>query len=270
MTKYQQSLQSLKPGKSYSPFPSVKQPLRFHPNSYAFGLLSITPLGDLVRRRPLLLLIPSISTLFTISMALAPNITTLKILSFFLGIFTVTPQILLPFAADLAPEHRRSTALSIVLSGLLLGIIVARALGGVIADISHSWRNVYWMGAGLQMIALVLLYSVLPDWPGKTDINTEINTGKPGIVVERKKKKKLTYLGILWTMAKLSVTEPLLVQCYLIIFSASMVFSTFWVTLTFLLSGSPYNFSTYVPLPIIKHLTKNEVLNVECKLVYLE
>lgn len=204
---------------------------------YATGLLLITPLGDLVRRRPLLLIVLILSTLLTMGVALSPNLLTFQILSFFLGVVTVTPQILIPFAGDLAPPERRASALSIVLSGLILGVIIARALGGIVADASGSWKNVYWIGMGLQAFALGLLWWILPDWPSKVELLEATQQTKSD-------KKPLTYFTILSSMAKLAVTEPTLIQGCIIGLVNQMVFSGFWVTLTFLLADAPYHYST--------------------------
>ncbi|KAG8996277.1 hypothetical protein FRB94_008426 [Tulasnella sp. JGI-2019a] len=214
---------------------------------YAIGILLISPLGDLVRRRPLILIMLTLSLLLTIGIALAPNVVAFKAISFLTGIATCTPQILIPYAVDLAPSHRRASVMSIVLSGLLLGVIVARAIGGVIADVSGSWRNVYWMAVGIQSCSLVLLWWVVPDRPSKVDsiatsIDPPTNTGVAHVNGESK-APKLTYLGILRTMLKFAVTEPILIQGYLMAFGTQIIFGSFWVTLTFLLTDS-YNFST--------------------------
>lgn len=144
-------------------------------------------------------------------------------LSFIVGAVSVTPQILIPLVADLAPENRRASAISIVLSGLLFGILIARVLAGIIAQFV-SWRVVYYFAIGVQGVVLLGSYFMLPDYPSKN--------------------KHMTYWGILWTMAKFSVTEPVLIQACLINLSSSASFSNFWVTLTFLLGGPPYNYST--------------------------
>jgi predicted MFS family arabinose efflux permease len=144
-------------------------------------------------------------------------------LSFLVGVFTVVPQILLPLSADLAPPHRRATVISIVLSGLLLGILGARVLAGIIAEFS-SWRVVYYFALGVQGVVLGSSWFMLPDYPRK-------NVG-------------IRYWEILWSMAKITVTEPALVQGCLINVANSACFSSFWVTLTFLLGGDPYNYST--------------------------
>jgi predicted MFS family arabinose efflux permease len=89
---------------------------------YATGLLFITPLGDLVRRRQLILVIVLCSASLSIGLAVTNNVKVFEILSFLVGVVTVTPQILVPLAADLAPPEKRATAIAIVLSGLMFGI----------------------------------------------------------------------------------------------------------------------------------------------------
>jgi len=173
----------------------------------------------------LILALVTLSGSLTIGLAVTHSLVAFEVLTFLVGIVTVTPQILMPFAADLAPPHKRASAISIVLSGLLFGVLLARVLAGVIANFV-TWRVVYYLSIGLQFGVLTLLYLVLPDWPAK-------NRGKG-----------VTYFGILGSMAKFAVTEPLLIQACFMQFAASACFSNFWVTLTFLLGGPPYNYST--------------------------
>lgn len=130
-------------------------------------------------------------------------------LSFFIGVFTVLPQVLIPLAADLAPPHRRAAAISVVFSGLLFGILLARVLAGVISDFS-SWRNVYYMAVGLQYLILGLLYFVLPDYPAKSP--------------------EMGYFGILKSMAWFAVSEPILIQASIVSCASSATFTSFWVT----------------------------------------
>ena len=86
------------------------------------------------------------------------------------------------------------------------------------------------MSIGVQAAILFVLYLVLPDWPAKN--------------------MNMSYWKILWTMGKYAVTEPVLIQASIMQFLASACFNNFWVTLTFLLGGPPYNYSTLVrPFP---------------------
>ncbi|KAJ3824850.1 major facilitator superfamily domain-containing protein [Lentinula raphanica] len=194
---------------------------------YATGLLFISPLGDLVRRRQLLLILVFVSASLTIGLALTPNLPTFQVLSFLVGASSVTPQVLLPLTADLAPPTRRATAMSIVFSGLLFGILIARVLSGIIAQFA-DWHITYWMAIGIQWVLVFVLFWTVPDYPPK-------NTGELG------------YAQIMWTMAKFSVTEPVLIQGCLCNMGSAAAFSSFWVTLTFLLGGVPYNYSTQAP-----------------------
>ncbi|KAH7913356.1 major facilitator superfamily domain-containing protein [Hygrophoropsis aurantiaca] len=190
---------------------------------YCVGLLLISPLGDLVRRRQLILLLIFLTTCITIGLSLTKNLKVFEILSFFLGVFNVTPQILLPFAADLAPPEHRSAAVSVVQSGLMLGILLARVLSGIIGNFTN-WRVVYYMAIGVQCCMIGGAYSIIPDSPAKNH--------------------NLTYCDILRSLMKYAVTEPKLIQAALINIASMACWSSFWVTLTFLLAGPPYNYST--------------------------
>ncbi|KAH7913381.1 major facilitator superfamily domain-containing protein [Hygrophoropsis aurantiaca] len=192
---------------------------------YATGLLLISPLGDLVRRRQLVLTLVFMSTTLTIGLAITTNLQVFEAISFLIGAVTVTPQILMPLAADLAAPERRASALSVVLSGLMLGVLIARVLAGVIGNFT-SWRVVYYMAIGVQCFVLAGAYLLLPDYPAKN--------------------RDLSYWQILYSMAKYAVTEPLVVQTALMNIASSACFTAFWVTLTFLLGGSPYYYSTLV------------------------
>ncbi|KAJ3875326.1 MFS superfamily [Lentinula edodes] len=194
---------------------------------YAAGLLLISPLGDLVRRRQLILLIVLLSTTLSIPLAVTSSLTVFLTFSFLVGFVSVTPQVLLPLAADLAPAHKRASALSVVFAGLLFGVLIARVFAGIIAQFT-SWRVVYYLAIGLQTVVLIGSWALLPDFPAKNQ-----GTG-------------MTYQRILWTMGKYAVTEPVLIQACLVNMGSSASFSAFWVTLTFLLGGDPYNYSTLV------------------------
>ncbi|KAJ7205289.1 major facilitator superfamily domain-containing protein [Mycena pura] len=190
---------------------------------YATGILFITPLGDLIRRRGMILFLALVSTTLTIGLAVTSSLVVFELLSFFVGVVSVTPQIMIPLAADLAPPERRASALSVVMSGLLLGVLTARVIAGVIAQFV-TWRVVYYFAIGVQCLVLVAGYFVIPDYPAKNP--------------------ELSYWAILRTMAVFAYTEPILVQACLVNLASSACFTNFWVTLTFLLGGPPYHYST--------------------------
>ncbi|KAI8623152.1 MFS general substrate transporter [Xylariaceae sp. FL1651] len=188
---------------------------------YAVGLLFLCPLGDMVPRRPFILFLILLTATMWIGLCLTSSFEAFVALSFLCGVGTVTPQLMLPLVGDLAPAHRRAASLSIVVSGLALGLLVARVLSGVVANYT-AWRNIYWLALGAQYLTFILLFFTLPDYPAKN--------------------KGLNYFKALWKMIVMVVEEPLLTQACLLGFLLSAAFTNFWTTLTFLLASPPYNY----------------------------
>lgn len=124
-----------------------------------------------------------------------------------------------------------------------MGVLLARVLAGIIAQFS-SYKNVYWMGVGgVHSICPVLKFSVLTpfDTSGQYLFMLAIYLVCPDTPP---KNMHLNYFTILVSMARFAVTEPILIQACLISVASAAIFSSFWVTMTFLLSGAPYNFNT--------------------------
>jgi predicted MFS family arabinose efflux permease len=192
---------------------------------YAVGILLICPLGDLLHRRQLILLLVLASALLTFGLTQALNLVLFESFTFLAGLTNVSSQILIPLITEIAPPSQRSFAYSIVLTGMLLGILLARIVAGIVGQFV-AWRMVYYTMFGLQCLVVVFLYFFLPDYPPKPE------------------NKGLTYGRIFWTMAKYAVTEPIVIQVIIITIGTSAAFSSFWVTMTFLLGGKPYYYST--------------------------
>lgn len=133
---------------------------------YAAGLLFLCPLGDLFPRRPFIIGLVAFTAALWIVLCLTTSFTVFAAVSFICGVTTVTPQLMLPLVGDLAPAHRRASSLAVVVSGLSLGVLVARILSGVMASYT-DWRNIYWFGLGVQWVVVVLLYVWMPDYPSK-------------------------------------------------------------------------------------------------------
>ena len=150
-------------------------------------------------------------------------------ISFITSVTTVTPQIMLPLVGDMAPPHRRATSLSIVVSGMLLGMLAARVLSGIVSQFI-GWRYIYWIAFALQYLILILLYLFMPDYPSTN----------PQQSVTR------TYPSLLWDIVKMVFKHPVLVQSCLVGFFTSSIFTSYWTTLTFLLAGPPYYYDSLI------------------------
>jgi len=147
-----------------------------------------------------------------LGLCLTKNFSVFVALSFLTAVSTVTPQLMLPLVGDLAPPAKRAQSLSIVVSGLLLGLLIARLLSGVVTNYT-SWRNIYWLSFGLQYLILVLLWIFMPDYPVTNH--------------------RLNYFKMLWSIVIMVFKHPLLVQACLIGLLNSSTFTSYWVSIFF-------------------------------------
>ena len=128
---------------------------------YALAMAFVLPLGDLLENRAL-----ASRTLFGTAVALVlaavlTNFAAFLAVAVLIGITSVVAQILIPFAAHLAPPAQRGRYVGQVMSGLLLGILLARTVSSLIAA-AFGWRTVYWLSAVLMLVLAAGLRFVLP------------------------------------------------------------------------------------------------------------
>ena len=188
---------------------------------YVAGMVLLVPLGDRVERRELVSVLLVISTAGLAVAGLAPAFWVLVAGSLATGVTSVVAQILLPFAADLSPERLRGRIVGQVVSGLLIGILLSRTAGSLLADVT-SWRVVYLVAAGLMALLAVALRLALPRHPPSTG---------------------LPYRQLLASTARLLRDHPPLRRRAL--YQATMfgTFSAFWTTIAFVLTSPPFGYS---------------------------
>ena len=100
---------------------------------YAFGLLLIVPLGDIFDRYHLIQFMMGLSIISLLVAFLAPNAAVFAVATTLIGITSVAPQIIIPYAGFLAPSLQRGKVLGTVLSGLLTGILLSRSFSGLLS-----------------------------------------------------------------------------------------------------------------------------------------
>src|SRR6201995_366441 len=188
---------------------------------YAAGLLLVVPAGDIVRRRPLLTGLLTVDTLALAASAMAPDLQLLGSLAVVIGVTSVVVQMLVPYAATLAPDAQRSRVIGTLMSGLLIGILLSRTFSGVIAAVA-GWRVVYAAAAGAMALTTIALRLALPDHP------RELAVG---------------YREQMRGVLAVARSEPVLRWRSIIGACGFAAFGCFWTTATFLLSGPQYNFS---------------------------
>jgi predicted MFS family arabinose efflux permease len=186
------------------------------------GMLFFVPLGDKYERRSLIsgmLLVEAIALAFAAS---AANVTWLCVACFAVGAMTATVHVIVPLAAHLAPARERGHVVGTVLSGLLAGVLLARAFSGIVGA-QYGWRTVYWFASGLMLLlAVTLRFALKPSEPELSMKWTELMRSVISLAREHA-----------------TLREAALLACLLF-----MSFSALWTTLVFLLRMPPYHYGT--------------------------
>ncbi len=187
---------------------------------YALGLALLVPLGDLLPRRRLVPAVLGITTVALLIGAAAPTIEILLLVSLLIGAGSVMAQVLVPMAASMADDEHRGQVVGSVMSGLLIGILLARTVSGLIASLA-SWRVVYLASAVLTGTIAIAMARVVP-----------YETERP----------RMRYPTLLRSTLKLLGSSRVLRRRALYGALGFATFSAFWTTVAFLLSGAPYHY----------------------------
>ena len=137
---------------------------------YAAGLLLFIPLGDAVERRRFILPLCGATAAALLGVASARSLAWLGAASLLTGLFTVAPHVALPLAARLARPEERGRVIGVVLSGLLTGILSARAVSGLLAQ-ALGWRAVHLVAAAATTGLAVALHRRLPRDPAAAPLH---------------------------------------------------------------------------------------------------
>jgi predicted MFS family arabinose efflux permease len=189
---------------------------------YAIGVFLLVPLGDSVDRRRVVPLIMLCAAALLAGTAAAPTFLVLLGVIALVGATSVAGQILTPMAGDLAADEQRGRVLGTVASGLMLGILLSRTLGGLLADLL-GWRAVFVAASVLMLVLAAVLRRQLP----RVEPSQRAPYGQ-------------LLLGVLQT-----AKGNRRVQVTILLGALPMsVFTLFWTGLTLLLSGAPYSYTT--------------------------
>lgn len=188
---------------------------------YAAGLLFLVPLGDMFERRRLIVVMTLLAAGGMLITASSTSLGVMILGTALTGLFSVVAQLLVPLAATLAAPEKRGKVVGTVMSGLLLGILLARTVAGLLASLG-GWRTVFWVASVLMVILALAL------WRGLPKIKQENHLNYPQL---------LGSIFQLFTQNKLLRTRALL-GC--LTFAS---FSILWTSMAFLLAGAPFHYS---------------------------
>ena len=208
----------------------ISRALGMHPGSaglivtltqigYGIGLFLVVPLGDLVENRRLVLVLLGLSALALLCAAFATHPATFLVAALLIGVSSVAVQVLVPYAAHMAPEAHRGRVVGNVMAGLMLGIMLARPTGSFVAQLT-SWPVVFKGSAVLMVVVAAVLWHALPP---------------------RIPPATLRYGALLRSMAHLLRTTPVLQRRSAYHFFLFGAFSLFWTTTPLLLAGPVYH-----------------------------
>jgi predicted MFS family arabinose efflux permease len=182
---------------------------------YAAGILCFVPLGDVAERRALMMRMYAAVSVALLLAALAPGLSWMIVASVLVGLMASVTHVVVPMAPDMVSHAKRGKAIGTVMTGLLLGILLARSFAGWVAKI-NGWRTVYIVAAVMNLAFVPIMYRVMPRMEPRDSLSYK-NTMKS-----------------LWTLFK---NEPLLREAGMLGALTFASFSCFWTTLAYLLDS---------------------------------
>jgi predicted MFS family arabinose efflux permease len=186
---------------------------------YACGLVFVLPLIDKLENRRLMLVTLASSVLTLAMAASAPGRLSLLTAAFLVGATSCGLQMIVVTAATQSSEAQRGRVIGSVMSGLMLGVLLSRPAGSLIAG-ALGWRAVYVVSAIAVVILTMLLARSLP-------------VHRPQLPVG--------YFESLASLLPLVTREPVLrrraTYQALLMFS----FTCFWTAVAWFLAQPPFN-----------------------------
>lgn len=191
---------------------------------YGIGLLLVSPLGDKIDKKKLIIILHLLLAFCLFGLAFTTNIYILYILSFFIGLFAVSVQVIIPMAAVMSPKEK-GKVVGTIFSGLLGGILIARTISGYITQWFENWHFVFGISAILVLLCAFAIEKTLP--------NLEAHFNK-------------NYFSLIKSSLLQLERFSLLRRNALLIAFVFGIFCSFWTTLTFRLAQEPFNYKSDV------------------------
>ena len=188
---------------------------------YGLGLLFLVPLGDILENRKLVVTLLIATAAVLAGAAFIHSAAPFLIISLLIGLGSVGAQVLVPYAAHLSPDATRGRNVGNVMSGLLLGIMLARPVASLIAEYM-GWRAVYYLSSAAILVLAFVLARVLP---------------------ARQPTNATPYSALIGSMLRLLRTTPILQRRAIYHACLFGTFSLFWTTVPLLLTGPTFGFS---------------------------
>ncbi|MBA4789693.1 MAG: MFS transporter [Pseudomonadota bacterium] len=185
---------------------------------YGLGMLLVVPLGDRFENRRLIVTAFAVVSVALLFAGLARSPAVFLTAAFVCGLSACVAQVIVPFASHLAAPEARGRAVGNVMSGLLLGMMLARPLSSLVAD-AFGWRAIFLLSAGLVAAVAACLWRFAP---------------------ERRPQDGFLYSQLLSSMLSLLKANPVLRRRATVQFFLFGAFTLFWTAVPLLLMGPAY------------------------------
>lgn len=186
---------------------------------FAMGLILLVPLGDMVNKRSLILIMLLCSMAALLELSFATNVIWFTLGSLLVGITSVSQMIFVTLAAHLANPASRGRVIGTVMTGLLIGMELSRTFSGMI-ETYYGWQAVYRTACVMIGILVIIFYYCLP----QSAPDTAIRYGK-----------------LLASLGSILKNQALLRSSSFIGAMMFGSFSAFWTTVSFLLKSPVYH-----------------------------
>ena len=128
---------------------------------YALGLLFVVPIADMVSTRRIVVVGMSVAAVSAVTIGFAKNVWLLWGASLMLGISSIMPQLFIPMAALYSRPENKSRNMGYVASGLITGIVSARAISGYVGN-WLGWRWMFFIVTGMMLVGLLITLKMMP------------------------------------------------------------------------------------------------------------
>ena len=190
---------------------------------YGLGLFFIVPMADLFKSKKIIGILIGLTMISLIGMLISTNAIIFTILTTIIGIGACAAQMLVPLTMRIVPIEGTGKYVGKVMSGLLIGIMIARPLSIGITD-WFGWRMVFLFSFSTLVTVLLLIIKFLPNY-------------------EVFSSSDMSYPNLITSMVKLLIkTSPLQQRAF---YHACLfaTFSLYWTVMPILLRSEPLNFS---------------------------
>ncbi|MCP2292635.1 MFS transporter [Nocardia amikacinitolerans] len=189
---------------------------------YLLGLVLLVPLGDLLDRRRLITALAAVASAGSVVIAISGGAVVFLAACALVGLVSVVVQVVVAYAAVLSAPARRGAVVGTVTSGVVIGILLARTVSGLVAEVA-GWRAVFAVSAALMLTLTFALARALP--------------------ADTAARQRISYGDLITSVVRLTIREPVFRARSLIALFMFAAFGAVWGSMALPLAAAPWRLS---------------------------